>query len=121
MRGLLPNREATVSSSPGVVQEFIKMNLAPAKVLIPSSELALPIIPQGLRQLGHTVDRLNVYGSDIPANRPEIKLESFDSVVFSSPSCVDNFFELFDTVPVGLEFETKGPTTAGRLAEVLEK
>jgi uroporphyrinogen III methyltransferase/synthase len=120
-RGLVPDVQAQIPSSPGVVYAFSQLGLKAQRVLIPSSELALPIIPQGLRDQGHTVDRLYVYSSSIPRERAEIQLDWFDRVVFSSPSCVDNFFALFTGIPHSLLFEPQGPTTAARLQKVLEK
>jgi uroporphyrinogen-III synthase len=45
---------------------------------------------------------------------PDLRL--FDEIVFTSPSTVDAFFEIFGHIPSGKKIVAIGPVTADRLA-----
>ena len=51
------------------------------RVLIPRSNLALPIIPQGLRQLGFEVDCITAYINRMPEHPKKVNLDEIDRVL----------------------------------------
>jgi uroporphyrinogen-III synthase len=73
--------------------------------------LALPIIPDGLRQLGFEVDTVTAYINSMPQNPQRTDLSKIDRIVFTSPSTIDNFIRLYGSLPEGKVFDTRGPVT----------
>ncbi len=90
------------------------------KVLIPRSNIALPIIPDGLRALGFDVKTVTAYKNQMPANPIKANLAEIDKIIFTSPSTVDNFVRLYGVIPKGKILETRGVVTEKRLKNFLE-
>ena len=87
------------------------------KVLIPRSNIALPIIHNGLRALGFDVETITAYKNQMPANPIKVNLDDVDKIIFTSPSTVDNFVKIYGKIPDGKILETRGVVTEKRLAE----
>jgi len=99
----------------GVIDWFSTQNKG--RVLIPRSNLALPIIPDGLRALGFDVTTVTAYINRMPANPIKVDLDDIDKIIFTSPSTVDNFVKLYGGIPKGKEIAARGVVTKARLAE----
>lgn len=82
------------------------------RVLIPRSNLALDIIPKGLRSLGFDVTTLTVYNNEYPCNVRRVNLANIQRVVFTSPSTIDNFIRTYGELPIHIEYVTRGKVTA---------
>lgn len=115
--GIIPDLQSTLESSEGLVDLFTQNYATSEHVLIPSSDIALETLPQGLVRAGYKVTTLTVYTNKIPANLIPISLLKIDYIVFSSPSCVDNFFKMHSTVPDTVLFIVQGKETHKRLSE----
>lgn len=102
----------------GVIDWFSRQKLG--RVLIPRSNIALPIIPDGLRALGFDVKTVTAYKNQMPANPIKANLAEIDKIIFTSPSTVDNFVRLYDGIPKGKILETRGVVTEKRLKNFLE-
>ena len=87
------------------------------RVLIPRSNIALPIIPDGLKALGFDVETVTAYKNQMPANAKKVSLEKIDKIIFTSPSTVDNFVKLYGGIPKDKILETRGVVTEKRLKE----
>ena len=85
------------------------------RVLIPRSNIALPIIPDGLKALGFEVETITAYKNQMPANAQKVSLEKIDKIIFTSPSTVDNFVKLYGGIPKDKILETRGVVTEKRL------
>ena len=99
----------------GVIDWFSTQNKG--RVLIPRSNLALPIIPDGLRALDFDVTTVTAYINRMPANPIKVDLDDIDKIIFTSPSTVDNFVKLYGGIPKGKEIAARGVVTKVRLAE----
>lgn len=102
----------------GVIDWFSKQKLG--RVLIPRSNIALPIIPDGLQALGFDVKTVTAYKNQMPANPIKANLAEIDKIIFTSPSTVDNFVRLYGVIPKGKILETRGVVTEKRLKNFLE-
>lgn len=102
----------------GVIDWFSRQKLG--RVLIPRSNIALPIIPDGLRALGFAVETVTAYKNQMPANPIKVNLAETDKIIFTSPSTVDNFVRLYGVIPKGKILETRGVVTEKRLKNFLE-
>jgi len=110
--GISSDLEAEEEDSYGVINLFSKEDTTKEnRVLIPRSDIALDIIPSGLRSLGFNVKTIAVYHNSYPAFPEKVNLSTIDSVVFTSPSCVDNFIRLYGEIPSHIHCITKGRVT----------
>jgi uroporphyrinogen III methyltransferase/synthase len=87
------------------------------RVLIPRSNIALPIIPEGLKALGFEVETVTAYINRMPQNPIKVNLDNVDKIIFTSPSTVDNFVKLYGGIPNEKILETRGVVTEKRLKE----
>ncbi len=82
------------------------------RVLIPRSDKALPIIPEGLRALGFDVTTITAYENKVNRSARRVKMEDVDTIIFTSPSTIDAFVEIYGSVP-----EDKNIVCRGRITE----
>lgn len=111
--------EVEEDNSYGVVSWFSSQSRG--RVLIPRSNLALPIIPEGLRQLGFEVDCVTAYINHMPEHPKKVNLDEIDRIVFTSPSTIDNFIRLYGALPEKKELVTRGPITEQHLQTILKQ
>ena len=102
-------QQVDVDNSYGVITWFRSQPCG--RVLIPRSNLALPIIPEGLRELGFEVDTVTAYINSMPKNPQRVDLSMIDRIVFTSPSTIDHFIRLYGSLPEGKVLDTRGPVT----------
>ena len=110
-RGIFPDLQPDENSSHGMVESFATLTGEKGRVLIPRSEKALPIIPNGLIAQGWEVRSLVAYRNQMPENLKPLDLTQFAGIIFASPSCVDNFVKLYGKLPDDKEFITMGRVT----------
>ena len=111
--------EVEEDNSYGVVSWFSSQSRG--RVLIPRSNLALPIIPEGLRQQGFEVDCVTAYINRMPEHPKKVNLDEIDRIVFTSPSTIDNFVSLYGALPENKELITRGPITEQHLQTILKQ
>ena len=90
-------------------------------VFYPHSSLSPEDIPLALQELGFNVLSAVVYNNELPKNPRRVNLNHFKRIVFTSPSTIDNFIELYGKLPENTEFITRGPINQAHLEEVLNK
>lgn len=111
--------EVEEDNSYGVISWFSRQPRG--RVLIPRSNLALTIIPQGLRQLGFEVDCVTAYINRMPEHPKKVNLDEIDRIVFTSPSTIDNFIRIYGALPEKKELVTRGPITEQHLQTILKQ
>lgn len=112
-------KQVEKDDSYGVIDWFAEQPRG--RVLIPRSNLALSIIPEGLRNLGFDVTTVTAYENRMPENAMKVDLSQVDTIVFSSPSTIDNFFRLYGKLPTDKQLLTRGRITERHLQEVIKK
>ena len=90
------------------------------RVLIPRSNLAKNIIPDGLQALGFTVKCVTAYVNVMPEHPQRIDLDTIDQIVFTSPSTIDNFIKLYGHLPPGKKYLIRGVVTEERLKGIVK-
>lgn len=106
--------QVAIDNSYGVIEHF--RHIAPDhSVVFPRSEIALPLIPDGLRAMGFEVKVVTAYRNVMPAEVRRVDLHEIDTIVFTSPSTVDRFLELYGALPVDKEYRTRGLITQNYL------
>lgn len=87
-------------------------------ILYPRSQLARPHLRDWILSQGGALDCVDLYTTvSKEAQLPD--LAPFDQIYFSSPSCVDAFFKLYDGPYLPEKFYPIGPVTAERLRDIL--
>ena len=112
-------KQVEKDDSYGVIDWFAEQPRG--RVLIPRSNLALSIIPEGLRNLGFDVTTVTAYENRMPENAMKVDLSQVDTIVFSSPSTIDNFIRLYGKLPTDKQLLTRGRITERHLQEVIKK
>lgn len=88
------------------------------RVLLPRSDKALPIIPDGLRQMGFSVTTVVAYENKVNNSARRVDLRDVDNIIFTSPSTVDAFVWLYGGLPEGKRLIARGQVTRARLREL---
>jgi len=121
--GLIANLTAQDEHSQGMLAAFDQAGLSACRILLPRSDKALPILPEGLAARGHQVQPVVLYRTLPPEHKPDIAPEAYQVVIFNSPSAVQNFFTLhprLDPAWLGqVLWKTRGPQTSSALAQEL--
>lgn len=119
--GIIPDLQATEESSEGLLKIIQAKGITQGKVLIPRSDIGLPVLPVGLTQLGWEVSTVPVYRNTIPTDVKPLDLSEVQIIVFSSPSCVTNFKQVYGHFPEGKQYIFRGKETEKRYTELKEK
>jgi uroporphyrinogen III methyltransferase/synthase len=93
--GIYPDLQPENESSEGLVELFRRNGITKQHILIPRSNIALSVLPEGLSNINNQVTTAVIYENVIPDNVAKVDLEGIDVIVFASPSCVENFFKVY--------------------------
>lgn len=87
----------------GLIEEFKKNGITDKTIGIPRTASARPVLPEELEKLGNTVILAEAYQSLFPMDEKAVeeliqKIENkeIDSITFTSPLTVENFFTIAD-------------------------
>ncbi len=83
----------------------------PGRLLYPCSDLSNNVIHGN-----SDVEAVAIYTTEM-RKQPAIDLDNFDTIVFTSPSTVDSFFSIYETVPSHLLIHVYGQFTFKRLVQ----
>lgn len=99
----------------GVIKLLDLVDLENGYLFYPRSSRARPTLSCYLkvRQLRHQICDLYDTHAKAPAFMPH--LSSFDEIIFTSPSTVEAFFEIFSTIPSQVKLTPVGPITKASL------
>ena len=101
-------------------EKYDEANARYEDIIYPHSSLSPEDIPLALLELGFCVKSFVAYKNVMPEHPRLVNLNHFKRIVFTSPSTIDNFIELYGKLPENTEFITRGPITQKHLEEVLE-
>ena len=90
-------------------------------VLYPCSSLSPDTIPEALFKMRYNVYKWTVYNNVLPSHPRRVNLNHFKRIVFTSPSTIDHFIQLYGKLPENVEFITRGPVTQAHLDELIIK
>ncbi len=109
--GIEPQLEPELDSSRGIVELFRQKGITGEEILIPRSDIALNILPDGLRALGNNVHTITVYYTQPVRKIEKVDLSTIDIIVFTSPSGVKSFLKHYGEVPYHVKVVTRGEQT----------
>lgn len=101
-------------------EKYDEANARYEDIIYPHSSLSPEDMPLALQELGFSVKSFVAYKNVMPEHPRLVNLNHFKRIVFTSPSTIDNFIELYGKLPENTEFITRGPITQNHLEEVLE-
>ena len=104
---LVPQKE----SSEGLLQRFQDEDIKGKNIFMPRSDLADKGLKKGFERLGARVTASFAYRNIMPENLPDLDLEFFDEIMFTSPSTVRNFKKRYKTVPKKIRISCIGDVT----------
>lgn len=90
-----------------------------SRILYPHSDLSPRDIAEALSELGYEVEDLIAYRNTMPQHPRRVNISHFKRIVFTSPSTIDNFIQLYGKLPEGVELITRGPITQAHLDQIL--
>jgi len=110
-RGVKVDQVAVEETQEGVIHLLAMEDLDDAYVLLPQSSRARPALVHSLMM--RRVRHQRVYLYDTKVKFPSVKpdLESFDEIIFTSPSTVEAFSKVFGRVPKEVKITPIGPIT----------
>jgi uroporphyrinogen III methyltransferase/synthase len=109
--GITPHLQPELDSSRGIIELFREKNINGEEILIPRSDIALNILPDGLRALGNNVHTITVYYTQPIKKIQKADLSQIDIIVFTSPSGVKSFLKHYGEVPFHIKVITRGEQT----------
>lgn len=118
---IIPDLQAGRESSVGLLKDLDIIDIRAGKVLLPRSDLGLPILPEGLAERGWDVTTLTLYQNKYPEGLQPLDLSKIDQIAFASPSCVTNFKRLYGFLPEPINVLFKGQETEQRFYELLNR
>ena len=119
--GITPDLEPADESSEGLIREIELKKIAAGRVLIPRSNLGLPVLPENLTRLGWTITRPIFYENKFPDNLKPLDLSKVQTIVFPAPSCVTNFVRLYGYLPEEKKVIFRGKETEKRFSELSQE
>lgn len=114
--GVTPEFVANQETQEGIIALLEKEKFQDPHFLWPRSKKARPVLASWMALQKWKLTEWPIY--DIQVNRiePLPSLDEFEEIVFSSPSIVDAFLEVFGDFPRHARFTTIGPVTREHLA-----
>lgn len=109
--GLLADLVPRKESSEGLLERFRKENIKGKNIFMPRSDLADKGLKKGFEELGAKVSTSFAYRNIMPENLPDLNLDFFDEIMFTSPSTVRNFKKRYKTVPKKVRISCIGDVT----------
>ena len=104
---LVPRKE----SSEGLLDRFHKENLKGKRILLPRSDISDKGLEKEFKKLGADVTTSSAYRNVITENLPNLDLNFFDQIMFTSPSTVRNFKKRYGKLPKNIKVRCIGDVT----------
>jgi uroporphyrinogen III methyltransferase/synthase len=98
-------------SSRGLIRELKQLGLQGKKVFLPRSNLSDKGLEQALEDMGSIVTSSIAYENVMPEYLPDIDLNEFNEIMFTSPSTIRNFVNKYNHVPPELDISYIGEVT----------
>ena len=104
---LVPKTE----SSKGVLNAFKEIDIKDNRIFLPRSDISDKGLTKGLRELKTRVFASIAYKNVMPNNLPDLNLNYFDEIMFTSPSGIRNFIKRYDNLPQRVKVSCIGEVT----------
>ena len=114
-KGVETCQVANEETQEGLIHLLAMEDLDQAYILLPQSSRARPVLAHTLmlRRVRHQLCHLYDTHIKVPTVKPD--LETFDEIIFTSPSTVEAFIEIFGAIPKDKKITSIGPITDHKL------
>ncbi len=109
--GILPDLVPRKESSEGLIEEFRKLDLEGKKIFLPRSDISDKGLRKKFEEIGAKVTTSVAYRNVMPRNLPDLDLNFFSEIMFTSPSTVRNFKRRYKKVPEKVKVRCIGDVT----------
>jgi hydroxymethylbilane synthase len=110
---------AQEESAEGLVKEFEKLDFANANILWPRSALSRDVLINYFRKKRVRVEACIIYDTYPNLDYPVPNLAHVDEIIFTSPSCVEAFLNIFGEIPKNKRLTCIGPVTKEALVSYI--
>ncbi len=117
---LPPQYTSVVETQEGVVQLLKTLNLDDAYIFLPRSSLSRPVLANYFQECQIRYQACDLYDTISQVVQPKPNLDQIDEIVFTSPSTVKAFIEIFGVLPRGKKCLAIGPITEQALRGALD-
>ncbi|OAV66979.1 Siroheme synthase [Bacteroidales bacterium Barb6XT] len=116
---IYPDIESETESAEGLINYFSDIQLTKKRILLPRSDKGLKQLSEALEDMGNILIDIPVYRNTVNEEAEKTDLSLFQKIIFSSPSGVEAFTQLYGEMPTGIQLIAKGKTTARKLYETI--
>lgn len=109
--GLAPDLIAQEETQEGVVHMLRSIDLKEAYVFLPRSSLSRPVLANFFRENKIRCQACDLYDTVTQKLLPKPDLDQIDEIIFTSPSTVKAFLEIFGALPSDKKLSAIGPIT----------
>jgi uroporphyrinogen-III synthase len=117
MRGVHPAHIARDECQEGLVRLLNQHDLSESYFFIPRSSLSRPVLSNYLREKEIRFQTCDLYDTVTQKIFPIPDLSTIDEIVFTSPSTVKGFMEIFGSLPLDKKLLAIGPITEQALRD----
>jgi uroporphyrinogen III methyltransferase/synthase len=117
---LYPDVESETESAEGLIDYFSGIPLTKKRILLPRSDKGLKQLSETLARMGNDIIDIPVYSNTLNEDAEKVDLSLFQKILFSSPSGVEAFTQLYGEIPTGIQLIAKGETTKQKLKESIK-
>jgi len=104
---LVPKKE----SSKGLIDEFRELDIKAKKIFLPRSDISDKGLEKEFEKLGAKVTSSFAYRNVMAEGLPDLDLNNFDEIMFTSPSGVRSFINRYGKAPLKVKIACIGDTT----------
>ena len=115
--GVKPFIECSVSTQEGMIEEIKKLSKE-CSFLYPRSSKARPLLASFLQEREYSHQVIDLYDTISQKPKEKVSLAEIDEIVFTSPSAVRGFLEIFSSIPEGVKVTFQGPITEEAYSEL---
>lgn len=120
VNGLNPQWTAEEETQEGLVKLLSLIDLDDAYLFMPRSALSRPVLANYFKEREIRYQACDLYDTITQCLEPKPELEHIDEIVFTSPSTVKAFLEVFGKIPLGKKLLAIGPVTEEALRSSLK-
>ena len=109
--GFIPHLISKEETQEGIVKMLDMIDLKEAYVFMPRSSISRPVLSNYFKERGIRYRTCDLYDTVTQCLDPKPDLDQIDEIVFTSPSTVRAYLEIFGKLPSGKKLFAIGPIT----------
>ncbi len=109
--GIIPDLVPREESSRGLIKKFQDVDLRGKRIFLPRSDISDKGLEKALEKQGAKVTGGIAYRNVMPENLPDLDLNYFNEILFTSPSTVRNFIKRYRSLPAAVKARCIGEVT----------